>query len=132
MKKKTSWLLKDLRNHNEIFMKDVSYHNIKSHKKPGLHRSYEKQIFGKATVGGQIDAPIPSHFRVKTRLIMTIKKLITFYKLRFIFQTSNRFKNYFCFKRIFPKTWRSSFVFKIFFLVWEFCQKGQFPHIFGR
>ena len=55
-------------------MKDVSYHNIKSHKKPGLHRSYEKQIFGKATVGGQIDPPIPSHFRVKTRLIMTIKK----------------------------------------------------------
>ena len=32
---KFSYLLNDLRNFNEIFRKDVTYDNIKSHKKPG-------------------------------------------------------------------------------------------------
>ena len=39
-----------MRNFNEIFRKDVTYHNIKSPKKPGLHSIFEKHIFGKTTV----------------------------------------------------------------------------------
>ena len=35
--RKSSYLLNDLRNFNEIFRKDVTYDNIKSHKKPVLH-----------------------------------------------------------------------------------------------
>ena len=104
---------------------------LKVTKNQGFNVSLKNKFLEKPQ-WGQIDPPIPSHFRVKTRLITTIKKHITFTKLRFIFQTSNRFKNYFCFKGFFPETWRSSFIFKIFYLVWEFCQKGQFPHIFGR
>ena len=48
-----------MRNFNEIFRKDVTYDNIKSHKKPGLHPLSEKCIFGKTTGwGGQIDPPL--------------------------------------------------------------------------
>ena len=39
-------------NFNEIFMKDVTYDNIKSHKKSGTQNPLsEKCIFGKATGG---------------------------------------------------------------------------------
>ena len=39
-------------NFNEIFMKDVTYDNIKSHKKSGTQNPLsEKCIFGKATEG---------------------------------------------------------------------------------
>ena len=63
-----SYLLNELRNFNEIFMKDVAYDNIKSHKKTGLQPLFRKHIFeksqGGATRGGgggggaQID-PLP-------------------------------------------------------------------------
>ena len=33
----SSYLLNNLRDFNEIFRKDVTYDNIKSHKKPGFH-----------------------------------------------------------------------------------------------
>ena len=50
-----------MRNFNEIFRKDVTYDNVKSHKKPGLHPVSRRYIFGKATRGGggggQIDLP---------------------------------------------------------------------------
>ena len=41
------------RNFDEIFRKDVTYDNIKSHKKAGLYRLSKKYIFGKTTEGGQ-------------------------------------------------------------------------------
>ena len=42
-----------LRNYNEIFKKDVTFDNVKNHKKPGLHLFSEKHIFGKTTGGGE-------------------------------------------------------------------------------
>ena len=42
-------LLNEFRNFNEIFRKDVTSDNIKSHKKPVLHPFSEIQIFGKTT-----------------------------------------------------------------------------------
>ena len=39
----------DLRNCNEIFRKDVTYDNIKSHKKPGFHPLFRRHIFEKNT-----------------------------------------------------------------------------------
>ena len=50
-KRKSPYLLNELRNFNEIFKEDVTYNNIKSHKKPGLHPFSEKHIFGKITGG---------------------------------------------------------------------------------
>ena len=45
-----------LRNFNGIYRKDVTYDNIKSHKKPGGHPFSEKHTFEKtAGGGGQID-----------------------------------------------------------------------------
>ena len=42
---KSSYLLKDLRNFNEIFGKDVAKDKIKSHKKAGFHPLSRKYIF---------------------------------------------------------------------------------------
>ena len=41
----------EVRNLNEIFRKDVTYDNIKSHKKPGFHPLFRGCIFGKTTGG---------------------------------------------------------------------------------
>ena len=41
----SSFLLSDLRNFNEIFRKDVTYDNIKSHKKPGFHPLFSRYIY---------------------------------------------------------------------------------------
>ena len=35
--RKSAYLLNELRNFYEILRKDVTYNNIKSHKKPGIH-----------------------------------------------------------------------------------------------
>ena len=49
----------ELRNFNEIFREDVTYHNIKNHKKPGLYPLSKRCIFGKPQKGEcQID-PTP-------------------------------------------------------------------------
>ena len=40
-----------MRNFKEIFRKDVTYDNIKSHKKPGLNPLSRSYIFGKTTGG---------------------------------------------------------------------------------
>ena len=40
-----------MRNLNEIFGKDVTYDNIKSHKKEGFHPFFRRDIFGKTTGG---------------------------------------------------------------------------------
>ena len=60
----SSFLLSDLRNFNEIFRKDVTYDNIKSHKKPGFHPLFSRYIYRKTTRGrgergGQLDLPQP-------------------------------------------------------------------------
>ena len=53
--------LLDLRNFNEIFRKDVTYDNIKSHKKPGIHPLSRRYIL-KTT--GSSNWP-PSLLRIK-------------------------------------------------------------------
>ena len=55
--------MKELRNFNEIFRKDVTYDNIQSHKKTGFHPLFRRYIFGRATGRSQIDHPPspPSH-----------------------------------------------------------------------
>ena len=49
---------------------------------------------------------------VKTKLTKTTSKHMKFCKLRVIFQTNNRLKNYFCFKDFVPKALRSSLIHK--------------------
>ena len=43
--------LRDWRNLNEIFRKNVTYDNIRRHKIPGLHALSGRYIFGKNTGG---------------------------------------------------------------------------------
>ena len=52
----------NMRNLNETFSKDVTYANIKSHKKHGFTLFSEIYIFGKTTGGAQIDPPHPQLF----------------------------------------------------------------------
>ena len=54
----SSYLLNDLSNLNEIFRKDVTYDNIKSHKEAGFHSLFRRRTFRKTTGAGQID-PLP-------------------------------------------------------------------------
>ena len=49
---------------------------------------------------------------VKTKLTETMSKHMKFCKLRVIYQTNNRLKNYFPFKDFVPKTLRSSLIYK--------------------
>ena len=49
--------MNDLRNFNEIFKKNMTYNNIKSHKKARLYRLSEKYIPGKTTGGVNSTAP---------------------------------------------------------------------------
>ena len=49
---------------------------------------------------------------VKTRLTKTVSKHMKFCKLRVIFQTNNRLKNYFRFKDFFREALRSSLIYK--------------------
>ena len=61
-------ILNGLRKFNEIFRKDLTYDNTKSHKKPGLHPLFRRYIFGKSTeCWGSIDLPLLSLLRVKLR-----------------------------------------------------------------
>ena len=46
--------MSELRNCNKNFMRDVTFDNIKSHKKPGLHTLSRRYIFGKTTGGGGV------------------------------------------------------------------------------
>ena len=45
--KKSSYLHNELLNFNDIFRKIVTYDNMKSHKKSGLHPLSRKRNFGK-------------------------------------------------------------------------------------
>ena len=49
---------------------------------------------------------------VKTRLTKTMNKHMKFCKLRVIFQTNNRLRNYFRFKDFVPESLRSSLIYK--------------------
>ena len=49
---------------------------------------------------------------VKTKLTKTVSKYMKFCKLRVIFQTNNRLKNYFRFKDFVPETLQSSLIYK--------------------
>ena len=51
--RKSSYLLTELRNFNEVFKKNVTYNNIKSCKKTGLQPPSRIQIFGKFTGEGE-------------------------------------------------------------------------------
>ena len=51
LKNKISYLPHEYRNFNVLFRKDITYDNIKSHKKPGLHPFSEKIVFGKTRMG---------------------------------------------------------------------------------
>ena len=50
--RKSSYLLNNFRNFNEVFRKDLTYDNIESPKKPGRHHPLSRRyIFGKITEG---------------------------------------------------------------------------------
>ena len=69
--RKSLYLLNDLRNFNEIFRKDVTYDNIKSHKKLELHTLSRRYIFGKITKVGA-NRPISSPILLRVRVITYI------------------------------------------------------------
>ena len=53
------FLLNGLRNVNEIFRKDVTYGNVKSHKNTGFHPLFRRYSFEKPLERGQIDLVNP-------------------------------------------------------------------------
>ena len=61
-RKKSSYLLNDLRNFNETFRKYVSYDNIKCHKKAGLQPLSGKHIISVETTGWPPPPPLPLAF----------------------------------------------------------------------
>ena len=54
-----------MRNFNEIFRKDVTGDNVKSHKKLGLHPFSEKHISGKTAGGFNLTPPPPAVLGLK-------------------------------------------------------------------
>ena len=58
-RKKYLYLLNDLSNFNEIFLKDVTYDNIKSRKKTGFHPLSRRYILEKTTGRDPIDHAQP-------------------------------------------------------------------------
>ena len=72
-KRNFSYLLNNMRNFNDIFRKDVTHDNIKSHKNPGFYPLFRRYNFKKTTGGSQIDAPLPCRFRVKQKIQTKIK-----------------------------------------------------------
>ena len=47
LQRKSSYLLNNWRNFDEVFRKDLTYDNIKSHEKPESHPFLRRCIFGK-------------------------------------------------------------------------------------
>ena len=58
--------LKDLKSFNEIFRKNVTYANIKSHEKPVFHLLFRSYFFRKTTV--VLSGPY-SHRKCRNRMI---------------------------------------------------------------
>ena len=50
---KTSYILSDSGNFNQVFRKDVTYDNIKSHKKVAFRSPFRRYIFEKTAGGHQ-------------------------------------------------------------------------------
>ena len=63
-----------MRNFNEVFRKDVTYDNIKSHKKQGFPFSPKKFISEKITVG--LSYPLPP---IPPQISITISSYLTQY-----------------------------------------------------
>ena len=57
--RESSYLLNNLRSFDEIFRKDVTYDNIKSHKKARFHPLFRMYIFRKNTRGIRLN-PLPT------------------------------------------------------------------------
>ena len=72
-------LLNNLSNFNEIFSKNVTYVNIKRHKKTVLHKLSRKCIFGKTTWGG-VKLKNGIHFKMESILNVTNLLKPTFFK----------------------------------------------------
>ena len=70
LKKIFIYLLNDTMNFNEIFRKNVTYDNIKSHQKSGLHPLSRKYNFGRTIEGVKYT---PGIFRVKTVFPLELK-----------------------------------------------------------
>ena len=64
---------KTMKKKEEKKKKDVTYDNIKSHKKTELHPLSRRYIFGKTTGKGQIDPRPSSLLRVKGLSLKQIK-----------------------------------------------------------
>ena len=74
-RRKSSYLLNDLRNFNDIFRIDVTYDNIKSRKKPGLHRLSRRYIFGNPlTFEGLSIFSVFDRILIKIMLSVAVKK----------------------------------------------------------
>ena len=94
-----SYLLNNLRNFNEICRKDVNYDNIKSHKKPGFHPLFRRNIFRKTT--GEVKL-ISSPAVLGLTLLYTCgekclqEKKLKKYLLRAVFQVKRNSVNLSC------------------------------------
>ena len=58
------YLQNDLRIFNEIFRKDVTYDNIKSHRKTRFHPLFGRYIFGKTSSGSNWPTLTPPRLSV--------------------------------------------------------------------
>ena len=72
-----------MRNSNEIFKKDVTYNNTKSHKKAGFRHLFRRYIFRKTTGGVKLAPPAvlglkasPSKFRLLTSMFFYVNNVI--------------------------------------------------------
>ena len=96
---KSSDILNDLRNFNEIFRKDVAYDKIKSHKETGLHSLFLSHSFVKPQGGSNCS---PSLFRVNIMIVasdtrtLIRSKIGRYYSNNIIFCNPRTPKMYLC------------------------------------
>ena len=64
-------------NFNEIFRKDVTFDNVKNHKKTGLYSLSRRNIFGKTTGRKVVNLAPPSCLRVNTFSVSFLPILVT-------------------------------------------------------
>ena len=88
LKKKLFTFLNNTSNFNEIFRKDVTYDNVKSHKKTSASPSLWKMHFSKTTNGGSNLSPIV--FRVKAINYFCKKLHLICFLLGFEYSSDNK------------------------------------------